>query len=68
MIEGIVHYWPKAHSQCELILLDEIEKIIGSVDGAYVSPALHSLLPLFKKCILSEHYCVWIGREFQIDC
>ena len=51
MIQGIVHNWPKCSSQNEIVVLDELEKIVASVSDAAIAPVMGLLLAHLKHCI-----------------
>ena len=51
IIQGILHYWPKSNIQNEVILLDELERIISSVDLVYLSPIFYPLVRHIRRCI-----------------
>ena len=51
MIQGIVHNWPKCNSQNEIVVLDELEKIIASVSHVAIAPVLGILLAHLRHCI-----------------
>lgn len=58
ILRGILHYWPRSNSQNEIILIDEIEKILQTMNGEQLGSVLPSLLHRFQQCLVSEKFLV----------
>ena len=58
IIRGILHYWPRSNTQNELLLIDEIEKIVQTMDGEQMASVICPLLTRLRKCLLSEQFLV----------
>ncbi len=58
ILRGILHYWPRSNSQNEIILIDEIEKIIQTMNGEQLGSVLPPLLHRFQQCLVSEKFLV----------
>lgn len=51
MLQGIIHNWPKCSSQNEVVVLDELEKIVASVSDNAIDPMVGPLIAHLKHCI-----------------
>ena len=58
IIRGILHYWPRSNTQNELLLIDEIEKIVQTMDGEQMASVICPLLTRLRKCLLSQQFLV----------
>ena len=58
MIRGILHYWPRSNTQNELLLIDEIEKVVQTMDGQQMASVIGPLLVRLRKCLLSQQFLV----------
>ena len=58
IIRGILHYWPRSNTQNELLLIDEIEKIVQTMDGEQMASVMCPLLTRLRKCLLSQQFLV----------
>lgn len=66
-----MRYWPKYNTQCEILVLDELEKIIAAVDPSLLNPVFHPLMARLRRCINSSKFLVaertlklWDGEDF----
>ena len=71
IIQGMLRYWPKYSTQCEIVILDELEKIITSVDPSSLHPVFEALMIRLRRCINSDKFLVaertlklWDNKEF----
>ncbi|KNB41882.1 serine/threonine protein phosphatase [Blastocystis sp. subtype 4] len=65
ILRGILHYWPRSNSQNEIILIDEIEKIIQTMNGEQLGSVLPPLLHRFQQCLVAQRVLkLWDGDEF----
>ena len=67
----MLRYWPKYSTQCEIVILDELEKIITSVDPSSLHPVFEALMIRLRRCINSDKFLVaertvkfWYNKEF----
>lgn len=58
IIRGILHYWPRSNTQNELLLIDEIEKIVQTMDGEQMASVICPLLTRLRKCLLSQQFLI----------
>ena len=54
----MLRYWPKYSTQCEIVILDELEKIITSVDPSSLHPVFEALMIRLRRCINSDKFLV----------